>query len=161
MIRYWVSFCWNLLTNSWYTEPCQWQTWSNWDQCSKSCNNGTTTRIRKIIKKASKGGSCPGQRTETKSCNEQGCPGMYGKLSLKVLHAKVQLVFLKCLENCAWSTWSSYSQCSKTCGPGSKYRTRKKVKVEKNGGTCLGSGRDSRSCNVKKCPGTFFKRVIG
>ena len=69
-----------------FTEHCQWQTWSNWDQCSKSCNNGTTTRIRKIIKEASNGGLCPGQGTETKSCNEQGCPGM--KYFLKGISCK-------------------------------------------------------------------------
>ena len=67
------------------------------------------------------------------------------------------------LVNCKWSSWSSYSTCSKSCGSGgTQSRTRSKTQVEKYGGHCSGSTSDSKSCYVKACPGrhSFFLNCI-
>ena len=59
-------------------------------------------------------------------------------------------------QNCKWSSWSSYSSCSKSCGSGgTQSRTRSKTQVEKYGGSCSGSTSHSKSCLVKHCPGRY------
>ena len=60
--------------------------------------------------------------------------------------------------NCKWSSWSSFTSCSKSCGSGGMHsRTRSKTQVENYGGSpCLGSVSDSKSCFLKDCPGTYL-----
>ena len=55
-------------------------------------------------------------------------------------------------EDCVWGPWSTWSFCSKLCGVGTNTRSRKKIKIEQNGGTCSGSGKDSKPCNTQSCP---------
>ena len=55
--------------------------------------------------------------------------------------------------NCEWGSWNSFSSCTKTCGGGTKYRTRSKSVPEKNGGTCTGRTKDEENCNTQNCPG--------
>ena len=46
--------------------------------------------------------------------------------------------------------------CSETCGNGISIRTRSKIQVENDGGSCSGDGRDFQSCIIKECPGKYF-----
>ena len=64
--------------------------------------------------------------------------------------------------NCKWSSWSSFTSCSKTCGSGgTQSRTRSKTQVEKYGGSpCSGSVSDSKSCFVKYCPGRYLSNIL-
>ena len=55
-------------------------------------------------------------------------------------------------EECVWGPWSTWLSCSKTCGGGTKTRSRTKTKVEQNGGNCSGSRSDSKTCNTQTCP---------
>ena len=49
------------------------------------------------------------------------------------------LDFICQITDCVWAEWEPWGLCSKTCGDGgSKQRTRVKVRVESNGGTCNG-----------------------
>lgn len=52
--------------------------WSNWTDCSKTCENGTQQRTRLCIfdKLAPHGNNCSGVDTDTQTCNPQLCPGM-------------------------------------------------------------------------------------
>ena len=58
-----------------------WTEWSPWGDCSTTCGGGTCTRQRKC--KLPNGSIVPGNQcddgseTETKSCNENRCPGKY------------------------------------------------------------------------------------
>ena len=61
------------------------------------------------------------------------------------------------LEDCVWGPWSTWLSCSKPCGSGSSNRSRTKTKIEQIGGTCSGSGSDSKQCNTQSCPGNFSK----
>ncbi|XP_071743182.1 uncharacterized protein [Lepeophtheirus salmonis] len=57
--------------------------------------------------------------------------------------------------NCEWSQYGEWSPCSKSCGRGIQFRTRRVAVTPKNGGSnCVGSNKDTRSCNVKSC--NFF-----
>jgi len=56
----------------------------------------------------------------------------------------------------AWSTWSSWGECSVTCGGGKRLRTRKCTLPD--GSTsdllyCPGKETDDEKCNERKCPG--------
>ena len=56
--------------------------------------------------------------------------------------------------NCAWSNWGKFSECNKSCGIGSKERTRTVATTAKNGGNeCIGRNRDKESCTLRACPG--------
>ena len=53
-----------------------WSAWSSYSSCSKECGGGTKTRSRSCTNPApSNGGAyCPGDATQTSSCNTQSCP---------------------------------------------------------------------------------------
>ena len=54
--------------------------------------------------------------------------------------------------DCTWSNWSSWGSCSKTCGSGTKTRSRSKNGPYHDGIDCVGSSSDSTSCNTNSCP---------
>ena len=62
------------------------------------------------------------------------------------------------LEDCVWGIWSFWSPCSISCGGGTNTRSRNKIRNERNGGNCSGSGRDSKRCNTQSC---FESSTIG
>lgn len=56
-----------------------------------------------------------------------------------------------------WSKWDEWSQCSETCGNGTKSRKRYCTNpAPYNGGKfCTGNNTEVTHCNVKECPGWF------
>lgn len=110
---------------------CAWEPWTAWENCTKSCNAGTTTRLRRKTQVEAYGGSiCLGTPTETKACNTQGCP-----------------------QDCLWSTWSRWTACSKDCGGGKTKRFRDVIQTMKNHGqNCLGDDQEEVDCNAQHCP---------
>ncbi|RDD36819.1 SCO-spondin, partial [Trichoplax sp. H2] len=59
----------------------------------------------------------------------------------------------KCSISGGWSSWSLWSQCSKTCGDGEQSRTRTcNNPLPQNGGkSCEGSNIEKRKCNAATC----------
>ena len=60
--------------------------------------------------------------------------------------------------NCEWSSWSSFSPCTKTCGGGTRHETRhitSTENLEKYGGTCSGTFERTKDCNTKSCASNF------
>ena len=56
-----------------------------------------------------------------------------------------------------WSVWGSYGDCSKSCGGGTKRRTR-----TFNGGSgCPGVSLETTTCNEHSCTGNVPKRDMG
>ena len=52
-----------------------------------------------------------------------------------------------------WGDWVK-GECSKTCGSGTRTKTRtEKVPQSNNGSPCQGSSTDTENCNTKPCPG--------
>ena len=56
-------------------------------------------------------------------------------------------------EDCHWSSWSTWSPCSKSCGNGQKAKTRTVLQTARNGGKdCVGNSRITQQCQKKQCP---------
>ena len=55
--------------------------------------------------------------------------------------------------DCEWDQWSSWTECDVTCDGGIQMRNRtKSVLALHNGKECVGSNRETRSCNTQECP---------
>ncbi|XP_039507940.1 adhesion G protein-coupled receptor B1 isoform X10 [Pimephales promelas] len=52
----------------------QWQLWSSWAGCTKTCGGGSQQRQRVCHGPFFGGGPCPGDREEVRRCNEKRCP---------------------------------------------------------------------------------------
>ncbi len=109
--------------------PCvdpTWTEWSEWGGCSITCDGGSQARTRQCD-----GGEinrdCIGAAYETQSCNERLCSEI------------------------GWTGWSNWTECSLTCGPGSRQRTRT-CQEEIDSTTCPGDSELFEDCNFGMCP---------
>ncbi|PAA73652.1 hypothetical protein BOX15_Mlig004534g2 [Macrostomum lignano] len=129
--------------------PCEetyhWSAWKAWSECSATCGNqGVANRNRECLRDSDmrpagqKTLLCPGEWLETRACNQIECPPV------------VQ-----------WTRWSSWSDCTKTCGSGGlQTRSREcltsKLKPAPDTMTNCSSnetGQQSQSCNeAVPCP---------
>lgn len=89
-------------------QPCsirgEWTEWSNWTDCSKTCDAGQQKRTRLCLKSVGQGSdilSCAGNETDMRVCFQGPCSNQ-GK----------------------WTGWSSWSQCSVSCGLGKQERIK-------------------------------------
>eukprot|EP00929_Paragymnodinium_shiwhaense_P115839 TRINITY_DN8499_c0_g4_i1.p1 TRINITY_DN8499_c0_g4~~TRINITY_DN8499_c0_g4_i1.p1 ORF type:complete len:3773 (+),score=615.61 TRINITY_DN8499_c0_g4_i1:363-11321(+) len=111
---------------------CEWNAWSQFSVCSKSCDGGTRSRLRTRKQMPENGGlRCSGQPDETEYCN------------LK----------FPCPVDCEFRSWSSWSECTRSCGVGRRTRHRGIDIESKNGGKhCAGYLKDDAACNLRSCP---------
>lgn len=117
--------------------PCpihgNWTAWSQWSECSKTCANGTRSRIRTCGNPVPQfgGKNCSGELTEIKSCIKAPCP-IPGK----------------------WATWSQWSECSKSCSSGRKFRRRtcNNPSPSNGGPPCTGRATETEMCQLIPCP---------
>ncbi|KAG7463897.1 hypothetical protein MATL_G00181470 [Megalops atlanticus] len=111
-----------------------WSSWETWSACSQECGKGFRTRKRTCATPEGKSApaACSGSTVEYQDCNSQPCP-VKG----------------------AWSCWSSWSQCSVTCGGGHYQRTRScNNPAPANGGDiCIGLHTEEALCNTHPCKG--------
>ena len=65
------------------------------------------------------------------------------------------LAVLLVIVNGGWSQWSDFGGCSKTCGGGTRSKTRacSNPRPTNGGATCSGPELAIERCNVKECPG--------
>jgi len=68
-------------------------------------------------------------------------------------HAVVDLSQF-CSVDCKVEDWSSWSDCSATCGGGTKTRGRGVVQEAENGGAACPALEEKEPCNTDQCPGT-------
>lgn len=111
---------------------CTWADWSDWADCSNSCGNGTSNRERHITIEADYGGSlCTGDSKASRGCFLKPCP-----------------------INCQWTDWSTWTDCSSSCGTGQQSRSRSvAVQPQFEGTLCEGFASDSKSCaDLPPCP---------
>ncbi|WAR12942.1 CO6A6-like protein, partial [Mya arenaria] len=54
----------------------------------------------------------------------------------------------------AWTTWGSYSPCTKSCGSGTQFRERSctNPRPANGGADCTGNARENHACNTAACP---------
>ena len=55
--------------------------------------------------------------------------------------------------DCEVEDWSSWSDCSATCGGGTKTRGRGVVQEAENGGAACPTLEEEEPCNTDQCPG--------
>jgi hypothetical protein len=126
--------CPSLSQNAWCNTQacpvdCQLGKWSTWGQCTKSCGVGTHKRTREVVVPTKYGGLLCSFSKETKACNSEACP-----------------------IDCAVSTWSIWSKCSKSCGPnGVHFRTRDVLSQPVGGKACPGL-KETKPCDGGACP---------
>lgn len=145
-------------------QECELTEWSEWGKCPVTCGGSVQTRSRKVLKAPSGGGAdCP-PLIESKNCGMDCCSrdcvlgswdpwsfcsaSCYGtmKRSRRVEVApcgdgkKCDALFESrecnhdCVLPCEVGQWSVWSECSASCGGGSKTRSRKVTQQEANGG---------------------------
>lgn len=57
------------------------------------------------------------------------------------------------VEDCVWSPWTDWDECSKTCGQGQQRRTREITAQAIDGGAeCEPPFVDTQPCNLEECP---------
>lgn len=105
----------------------EWTEWSNWTDCSKTCDVGQQTRTRlclnpnlKPVGRANDIISCAGNETDMRVCVQGPCSNQS-----------------------IWTGWSSWSQCSISCGLGKQERFR----------NCSRNG----DLSTKVCPGSLMQ----
>uniref|UniRef100_A0A9J8BR63 Semaphorin-5A n=1 Tax=Cyprinus carpio carpio TaxID=630221 RepID=A0A9J8BR63_CYPCA len=109
-----------------------WSSWETWSSCSKECSKGFRTRKRSCATPDGKSTpfACSGAPVEYQDCNTQPCP-VKG----------------------AWSCWSSWSQCSTSCGGGHYQRSRtcSNPSPAHSGDICIGLHTEEALCNTHEC----------
>mmetsp|Transcript_104306 Transcript_104306/g.185437 ORF Transcript_104306/g.185437 Transcript_104306/m.185437 type:complete len:1642 (-) Transcript_104306:206-5131(-) len=112
-------------------EDCQVSGWMDWGDCSVSCGSGHQERHRTVVSLRQPGGSgCWFHLAENRACANYDCD-----------------------KDCKWSTWTSWSGCTKSCGGGIMKRTRQIDTMPTEGGTPCRE-RDMHEvlpCNLGEC----------
>ncbi|XP_056001828.1 coadhesin-like [Ostrea edulis] len=110
-----------------------WSNWSGYGSCTRSCGSGTRSRSRSCTnpRPSNGGNNCAGSSTSSQSCNTHSC----------AIHG-------------GWSSWSGYGSCTRSCGSGTRSRSRSCTNPAPahGGNTCSGSSTSSQSCNSHHCP---------
>ena len=130
---------------------CLWDTWQSWSSCTKSCGSGTKLRSRNKVQDVLCGGTaCSGNSIEQINCNTQCCSSKYLSFDFTALYS---IIIANVLEDCLWDNWQSWSSCTKTCGSGTKQRSRTKQEAECGGAACTGNMVEQTDCNNQCCAG--------
>ena len=101
---------------------------SGWSKCDKECGPGHEIRTRTITRKDKYGGKICPELSESRDCQIKSCA-----------------------VDCEVSGWSSWSGCSKTCGPGTQTSTRTVTTAPQHGGQACPALSRSQSCNNGRC----------
>uniref|UniRef100_A0A3Q2YR82 Hemicentin 1 n=1 Tax=Hippocampus comes TaxID=109280 RepID=A0A3Q2YR82_HIPCM len=105
--------------------------WAEWSPCSLTCGIGSQKRQRQCNNPlpANGGRHCAGSGTETRSCHGKPVDGK-------------------------WSEWSSWEECSRSCGHGNRTRVRtcSNPSAQHRGRPCEGSAVEVIVCSVQPCP---------
>jgi hypothetical protein len=95
--------------------------------------------------------------------NKEYCIVCKLALGYIIINSEKKLIFISQYEVAVdghWGRWSSWSQCSATCGQGTSTRIRYcNNPPPKNGGkNCLGDNRETGVCKIKSCElGAYLK----
>ncbi|XP_061570036.1 SCO-spondin [Cololabis saira] len=114
---------------------CHWSAWSSWSPCDVTCGVGLQQRYRSAVNPAGAVQPCPGDSSEARRCFHQCLPG---------------------LPDGAWSKWTVWSECSKTCfshvnDVGIRRRFRGCDHTH-NQSLCHGDSEEQEPCNTVHCP---------
>nr|XP_049610539.1 semaphorin-5B isoform X3 [Syngnathus scovelli] len=109
-----------------------WSSWETWSTCSQQCSRGFRTRRRGCSTAEGKIGpsACIGSPVDYQDCNMQPCP-----------------------VSGAWSCWSTWTECTVSCGGGHFRRMRScdNPPPANGGGICIGLHTEEALCNTHTC----------
>ena len=108
---------------------CQLASWSDWGDCTQTCGGGSQIRSRVILEKPANGGAGCGKLNEVRLCGLGPCP----------IH-------------CSVSSWSSWSDCTASCGSGHHLRHRSVIQQSQFQGTVCPTLAETTVCGGKPCP---------
>merc|ERR1711865_832196 len=108
---------------------CRVTMWTAFTTCTKTCATGTKKRARSIVNAPLHGGVVCPMLKEYKTCNTFACP-----------------------IDCKVSRWTKFGACTKTCGTGTKKRSRSIVNAPLHGGKACVALKSSKTCNTFACP---------
>lgn len=116
---------------------CEFGLWSEWGDCSCSCN-GIRDRSRQVVEYGRNfGKACRGALKEVEACNTDVCKA------------------LEKPEHCVMSEWSEWGRCSVKCGGGLMKRSRVVTSPPQHGGNpCQGGLKEVDKCNYQSCEHT-------
>jgi len=136
--------------------------WTAWSTCSLTCGGGKKTRTCTNPAPSNGGDQCVG--AEEEACNQNACPQGECKGTLAMYDDW-------CKSTCAWDVsycdpgfcndacrgtttavdgdWSTWSECSATCGGGTQSRSCNNPVPSNGGKDCVGEG--TRACNTDDC----------
>ncbi len=107
--------------------------WGEWSACSVSCGGGERFKRRECVYTTRTGETVPDNDCKAsleiqEACNDNPCPE-YGE-------------------------WSDWTQCTKSCGGGSRRKVRECQLPEARGGVegCFGESEVEEICNPQVCP---------
>ncbi|KAK7100724.1 hypothetical protein V1264_023622 [Littorina saxatilis] len=106
-----------------------WLEWSEWGACSVTCGNGIQFRNRTCEGPFYGGDDCVGDPEDSQTCHPRMCP-----------------------VDGLWMDWEAWSQCSTSCGGGSRERTRECNDGQHGGRQCEGEGSETSECETQHCP---------
>lgn len=105
---------------------CRVGSWGTWGECSEPCGPGQRTRLRPVLDwPDSTGGPCPAL-SQRAVCQLRSCSPL-----------------------CHITPWTTWTPCTRTCGLGTKSRTRTSRALEQ-GALCPRS-RESIDCELSQC----------
>merc|ERR1719247_2578024 len=108
---------------------CVVSTFTPWSACSKSCGVGEQTRTRTIDIETESGGKVCPDLSETQQCEGY-----------------------KCTQDCIVSAFTEYTTCTKSCGGGSRSRSRSVLHAAAWGGQACPLLVEVETCKTDECP---------
>ena len=108
---------------------CEVSTFSVWSACSKSCGVGVQTRTRTIAVETESGGKACPDLSEVQQCEGY-----------------------KCTQDCIVSAFTQWTTCTRSCGGGTKDRSRSVQHPAAWGGQACPRLAEKEVCNAQRCP---------
>ncbi|XP_061628629.1 spondin-1b isoform X2 [Phyllopteryx taeniolatus] len=135
---------------------CMVSEWSEWSECNKSCGKGHTIRTRMVKLEPQFGGSTCPETIQRKKCKLRKCRSKpkeeRGEGKRRRRGKQGRGAVLEEQSGCGMQPWTSWTDCTKSCGGGIQERFMLKKKRAKS--TLTGNCKDRkeiRACNVNSC----------
>jgi len=129
---------------------CHLATYTSWSDCSTTCGHGHISRTRQIITEAEHGGVPCHSDSALNVASPHGTANSCDTAVNGVCTYYAACNLQSCAANCTVTEWGGWSDCTATCGGGTKTHKRHITDVAVMGGNCEDLTED-RACNVEPC----------